>query len=323
MGGSSPPSPFPHRHGSFNLMRPAAVFAAISLGGLALAACQPMPHPFADDRPPPKSAALMPPDSPGVLVMPVTGADATGPRLAEAMAAALRDNDVPADTTAANRGSYRLAGTASAEPEAGGMSRVTIAWELRDGVAMPIGHASASAEVPSGPWENGEVVPPPALTRPVAAELAKLIISNVPAPAAPAQMVVAVKGVSGAPGDGNTTLSRAIGDILSHRDIALAKAGGDRPAYVLSCTVTVAPAGAGQQQVKLDWELARPEGQAIGHVNQENAVPTGTLDGPWGDIAFAVASAAGPGITTLIEGAKEADARQSAAPAPPTAAASH
>src|SRR5882757_8616037 len=80
---------------------------------LLLAACQPLPHPFAHDTPPPNSPILTPPDSAGIMVEPVAGApEPTAHDLAAAMAKALRDDDVPASTNASNRGSYRLAGSA-------------------------------------------------------------------------------------------------------------------------------------------------------------------------------------------------------------------
>ena len=41
-------------------------------------------------------------------------------------------------------------------------------------------------------------------------------------------------------------------------------------------------------------------------IDQQNAVPAGSLDGTWGDIAFAVAGAAAPGVAALIERAKSA-----------------
>ena len=64
------------------------------------------------------------------------------------------------------------------------------------------------------------------------------------------------------------------------------------------------PPTAGRQHVKVSWALQRADGSEIGEVSQENAVPAGSLDGPWGDIAFAVANAAAPGVAELIQRAK-------------------
>ena len=61
---------------------------------------------------------------------------------------------------------------------------------------------------------------------------------------------------------------------------------------------------AGQQRVEVSWALQRRDGREIGQVSQENAVPAGSLDGAWGDVAYAVATAAAPGVVALIERAK-------------------
>ncbi len=58
---------------------------------LMLCACQPLPRPFGEDRPPPRAPILSPRDSAGIAVAPVAGApDAMATELAEAMAGALR-----------------------------------------------------------------------------------------------------------------------------------------------------------------------------------------------------------------------------------------
>src|ERR1700722_14648414 len=85
----------------------------VALLFLLAAACQPVPHPFADAPLRPDTPALSPPDSAGIIVLPVARApEPAAGELAEAMASALRDADVPASTTAHNRRSYRLLGTA-------------------------------------------------------------------------------------------------------------------------------------------------------------------------------------------------------------------
>ena len=46
--------------------------------------------------------------------------------------------------------------------------------------------------------------------------------------------------------------------------------------------------------------MRRADGSEIGTVAQENDVPAGLLDGPWGDVAYTVALAAQDGIMQLI-----------------------
>ena len=74
-------------------------------------------------------------------------------------------------------------------------------------------------------------------------------------------------------------------------------AGAD---LVLDAAVALDRSGAGQQHVRIVWRMRRKDGDEIGTVAQENDVPTGLLDGAWGDVAYTVAVAAQDGIMALV-----------------------
>ena len=44
----------------------------------------------------------------------------------------------------------------------------------------------------------------------------------------------------------------------------------------------------------------RADGAQIGTVGQENNIPRGLLDGPWGDVAYSIAIAASDGLMQLV-----------------------
>ena len=69
---------------------------------------------------------------------------------------------------------------------------------------------------------------------------------------------------------------------------------------MLDATVTVDKPIAGKQHVKIVWHVRHGDGSEIGTVAQENDVPEGLLDGPWGDVAFTIAVAAQDGIMQLV-----------------------
>src|SRR6185437_7011991 len=101
----------------------------LPLLALTAAACQPLPRPFAGDVPP--DALLSPRDSPGIYVAPVAGAPSpVAGDLAEAMAAALRDADIPASTRGRNKGSFELRGEAKEQPLPGDRVEIIVDWEL-------------------------------------------------------------------------------------------------------------------------------------------------------------------------------------------------
>jgi hypothetical protein len=274
---------------------------------LLLVGCQPLPHPFADSVNAPGVPALRPPDSAGVMVMPVAGApDSAGAALAEAFAQALRDADVPASTEGFNRGSYRLAASAETQPLGGGHMAVTIAWHLRDAEGAEIGSGTAQGETAAGLWQDGNAALAGSLAHQAAPAIVDLVSGEAPLPANVAA-AVRVTGVTGAPGDGGTSLARAIGTALGRAGVDVARGGG-KARFSLACQVELKPQPDGKQHVTVRWVLSAGSGKPIGQVAQENVVPAGALDGAWGDIAYAVAGAAAPGIAELIQRATVASA---------------
>ncbi len=273
---------------------------------MLLAACQPLPRPFADDRPPPES--LSPRDSAGVVVNPIEGAPAPiGPKLAEAMAAALRDAEIPASTRGGNRGSFQLIAAAREEALPDGRSTIAIEWDLRSADGTSLGRHRQTLEQPTAAWHGGGEDVAKALARQAAPAIAKLLQDEAPPSPGGADIVVAIEPVE-APNDRSNTLGRAMGEVLRRGNIVIAEKRGSHETFVVTGKVEIAPPQSGQQQVKISWRVLRADGNELGQVNQENAVPAGSLDFGWGDVAYAVASAAAPGITAVIERARAADA---------------
>ena len=64
--------------------------------------------------------------------------------------------------------------------------------------------------------------------------------------------------------------------------------------------MALAAAGWWKQNVRIDWVVLDPSGQRVGTVSQNNNVPKGSLDGPWGAIADTAAGAAADGIVKLF-----------------------
>lgn len=280
---------------------------ALALAALS-AACQPLPHPFADSVAAPSIPALRPPDSAGIVVLPVEGAPArTAAALAEALAQALRDADVPASTEGQNRGSFRLAASAEAQATGAGRSAVLVAWQLRNADGTLIGRGTARRDTASEAWQDGNRDLVAALAGQAAPVIARLVSGDAPPGVVDTDATVAVGGVTGAPGDGGTALARAIGAALGRAGVEVAT-GAAKARFTLACAVALTAQPDGKQHVAVRWVLSAADGRRIGVVALENTVPAGALDGPWGDIAYVVASAAAPGIAQLIERATAASA---------------
>jgi hypothetical protein len=122
------------------------------------------------------------------------------------------------------------------------------------------------------------------------------------APAPKGPVMAQVPYVTGAPGDGRSSLTAAIKKKLYAGGVKLA--GGSESAgrnvYTVKGVVSVKDAGGGKETIKIDWQVIDPNGRSLGNVTQQNTIPKGSLSGPWGAIADAAAGAAASGIIKLL-----------------------
>ena len=160
--------------------------------------------------------------------------------------------------------------------------------------------ASASQSVPLAPTGVGAAAPVTAAT----------VVSALPAPvsAAPPQMIAAVApaaplaavvpSLSGAPGDGNSVLAKALQSELTKNGVS--QSGQTTALYRVEGIVKVGAAADGKQPVQIDWNVKDPQGKRLGTVTQKNEIAAGSLDGTWGKTADAAAAAAAQGILKLL-----------------------
>jgi hypothetical protein len=112
--------------------------------------------------------------------------------------------------------------------------------------------------------------------------------------------VLFVPEVTGAPGDGDTALTRLVRTDLAQFGplVQVTPEGAD---FTVQGKVVVTPLPKSQQQVEIAWTVTRPSGVVVGKVSQLNAIPAGTLDHYWGDVAGAAAQEASGGINQVVE----------------------
>jgi hypothetical protein len=121
-----------------------------------------------------------------------------------------------------------------------------------------------------------------------------------PKPGQRAIRAVAVVPVLGSPGPGDAELTAAMRKTLSSAGWpVVSKPQAD--ALTIQGRVKLADKGGGKQSVAVNWEVKTPDGRTLGDVKQANEIPTGALDGGWGDAAFSVAEAAAPGIFDVVK----------------------
>jgi hypothetical protein len=108
-----------------------------------------------------------------------------------------------------------------------------------------------------------------------------------------------VSPVAGAPGDGQTSLTAAIKKRLNAGGVKLATSSSGN-VYTVKGSVKVTDAAGGKQSIRIDWTVLNPNGTKRGTVSQQNMIPKGSLNGPWGAIADAAAADAAKGIIKLL-----------------------
>lgn len=276
--------------------------AALALAAL-LASCQPLPHPFADDRPP--AALLEVRDVAGVSIAPIAGQPAAAAaKLGAAMARALLKRDIPASDKTTSLASYQLYGRLVESRPHGGSATVSAYWRLYDAKGRTVGERSARLKAKTREWEAASDGPVEQLAGLSADGIAPLLEEEASAEAATpsggsGRIRIAIRPITGAPGDGAKSLSAAIAGVLQRLDLAIVE-NGQKADLTIDGEVSLAPARPDKQHVKILWHVRRADGGEIGTVGQENDVPRGLLDGPWGDLAYSVAVAAGDGLAQLV-----------------------
>jgi hypothetical protein len=228
-------------------------------------------------------------------------------------------------------GDYTMRGYLAASAEKKG-AKVSYIWDITDAkgtrVARFSGEEAIASRPSSDPWSGvdsaalrsiagkstsqiaagmpkrgvlsgGSSTPAPA---PSAASTPAATPAPGPAPVAKGPVMAQVPYVTGAPGDGRSSLTAAIKKKLYSGGVKLA--GGSESAgrnlYTVKGTVTVSDAGGGKETIKIDWQVLDPNGRSLGNVTQQNVIPKGSLSGPWGAIADAAAAAAANGIIKLL-----------------------
>jgi len=149
---------------------------------------------------------------------------------------------------------------------------------------------------------SGGGSPPPSASSPAPAPSAS---TGAPAPSTPAgstakgPVTTIVAPVSGAPGDGTKSLTAAIKKRLYAKGVKLATVQTGNT-YTVKGIVSVTDGSGGKQSIRIDWQVLDPNGKRVGTVSQQNNIPKGSLDGPWGAVADAAAGAAADGIVKLL-----------------------
>jgi hypothetical protein len=281
----------------------AAVLLCLSLA----AACGQLPRPF---QPEDKSGnALLYPaeltDSGDILVRPISR-DAPGDpdAAAESLVAALRARNLAASTQDSPGEERILRGWATVQWLPNGREEVLLTWELVDAAGARVGRTAQRSELSAGAWRAGD---PEVLDRVMdraAAAISALVRGPAveePRPGDLAETRLVILPMLDLPADGPLSLPQALRYELDAARMPLADRAGDGDLLV-ACSISMDAPREQWQEVHIVWTVTRAgDGLELGRIDQQNRIPAGSLDGPWGPAALGIARGAAEGIRALVD----------------------
>jgi hypothetical protein len=288
--------------------------SALTLLGLALAACQPLPQPF---QPAATNKSANPllnlPDRAGVVVLPIQGMPQdSGAALAREMASALIDRNLPAFTERGNLSSPELLGQAIATPRGGTRSEIRVIWRLSEPNGIQRGEHALDIATRQTAWNQGS----PTLLREIAEKSAGRIAAIIQGPADRDHTANRVKRtlhvwkIDGAPATAGALLRTELETALRRQALRVSSKMRD-DSIVIVGTVTLAPARSGnagptgQRDLRLDWVVMGADGRELGKLHQKNTVAAEALENDWPIIARGISVGAARGIGDILEKVSE------------------
>jgi hypothetical protein len=269
---------------------------------LALSACGDLPEPFLGN-PGATARRLAQPMTPLLAIPPGTDTllpDAANLELAKQIAIELQATEVPAMVRTPDKADWRVITRAEHNGDT-----VTPLFSIQDPQGKEQGVAEGE-KVPLRAWANADQ----ALLNQVAQEAAPRIgavltsIRVAHDKADPGSLYnrpakVQVVDVTGAPGDGDTSLTQQMRARLAVLGpvVLTTPTGAD---FVVQGQVKIVSIPKHQERVEIQWIVKTGSGDERGRVVQLNEIPAGTLNRYWGDVAVVGATEASNGVNDVI-----------------------
>jgi len=278
------------------------VRVAAGAGLALLAGCGDLPHPFKDM---PGATALrlaQPPPSRLSIPLPTDSllTEDAARSWSSALAADLLAQELPATATEPAPGDWRIVLSAHLDGP-----NVTPTYTVIDPRGASQG-AVTGDPVAASAWAAGD---PATLKEAASAEIPKILslLTSIQAHEQqsdphsllnrPPKLLFA--GVTGAPGDGNASLTRLmIARLPTLGDVMVDKPGDAD--FTIRGEIKTAPGAKGAMRIEIQWIITDAKSRESGRVVQINEVPAGSLDHYWGEVAEVVATEAAGGVHEVV-----------------------
>ena len=268
---------------------------AAALLALLCVACGPVPRPFApDDKLETPNPLLRLTDHGGVVVAPAAGLPlAQGRAVAEAVAQALREADIPANTRIGNP--YSLVLDLQALPAPGGLA---LAATLVDQEGTNLFDGESRGALPPNPEQAAGWI---GLAQPLARAI---VLAMKPETAIARRLPAVLVGkVTGAPANDANALARSLAFQLGRAGLRVVDAPG-ADTITVEGEVTIAELGSETRRLAIAWRVTDKNGVELGRVDMQNHVPRVSIERQWSEMSFEIATAAAEGILDIAERAR-------------------
>jgi hypothetical protein len=269
----------------------------------ALWSCGPLPQPFTKDSSGSRGDLIQNYLSPVVAVNAIHGAATPMAKLlARSVADELLKHEIIAYSGGTGSRTHVLDGWVESPNDRNLKSAPSyIEWALTDPTGKLIATFRYSFKATPMDWEYGS----DQIIHEIGEGTATLLALELAGPVDTAELPVMeetglwVWPVTGTPGDGDFSLTRAIRYELGNAGMIITKTQNDAE-FVLKAQVQIDPPKSGEQKVEIDWIVSGNEGQEIGRATQKNTVPVGVFEGRWGQMAVMIAAAAANSVSDIV-----------------------
>ncbi|WP_420403801.1 hypothetical protein [Nisaea sp.] len=287
---------------SFGRAVPGAMLAVLM--ALALAACGEIPRPFARDTyQKSHNPFLFVPETAGIHVEPVEGpVPWVGQAMAEAMAGALVKHNVVASDKTRNRRSFLLKSRGYQQLRNDEPAELVMDWALISPEGETVGERTVIYVPPPAFWEEPEAGHFSEIAEATAPEVATWLVPELGTRLASGLPPVQLDLIEGPDDDGNAILRQTMLLRLQSRGIEVVDSSAiPDGALSLKGRIDIRPLDVKTDIVAISWRLADRSQREIGVIDQNNTVPSGSMEQSWLSAAPLIADGALEGLLPLLE----------------------
>ena len=219
--------------------------------------------------------------------------------LAESIAEGLRLHDIPATSAEVLNSGNLLEGWYSLADSRAGRVDVVVYWRLSDREGRELLAQESRTRVLLERLARAPALGGAEFVEHIVPAVARIMIGDRSKERRDGDLALILGEISGAPGDGDAALRRAVYAVLRRTEVMVASQTEHRGPR-LDAHIEVTAHSDRQDQVRLVWRIRDSDQKTVAVLKQENVLPKGRLDRKWGSLAFDIVLAIQPQIVEAV-----------------------